>query len=107
MGCLFELFFEILVEGILELIGYCYIKLMTLIVPGKRISDGIKERIKAIVTVAAAVLGIVLIVGLLLFLQEDPDIKNIGRYMTWIPLAIMAFQIVSGIVIQMIGLFRK
>ena len=37
MGCLMELFFEIFVEGIFELAGYSYIKLMQWIVPDKTI----------------------------------------------------------------------
>ena len=51
MGCLFELFFEIVVEGIFELIVYCYIKLMTLIVPNnKMITERSKKIIKNTVT---------------------------------------------------------
>ena len=37
MSFLAELFLEIFVEGIFELVGYCYIKLMTLIVPDKKL----------------------------------------------------------------------
>lgn len=53
MGCLLELFFEIFVEGIFELIGYCYIKLMQLIVPNKKVSEKTKRTIRNIATTFA------------------------------------------------------
>ena len=100
MGCLLELFFEIFVEGIFELICHCYIKLMTLIVPNKIISPGVQKVIKGILSAIAALLGIALVIGLILRIQDDPDIRNIGKYMTNIPLTIMAVQIVLGIVVK-------
>lgn len=107
MGCLLELIFEITVEGIIELIGFCYIKLMQLIVPNKTVSEKAKRIIKIIVTTIAALVGIVLIVGLIFFVQDDPSLKNIGKYMTYTSLAIMALQIVSGIVVKVVGHFKK
>lgn len=107
MGCLLELFFEIFVEGIFELIGYCYIKLMTLIIPDKTITDRTKKRIKNVVTTVAAVLGIILVIGLVFLIQDDPFIKNIGKYMTYIPLAIIALQVVLGIIMKTISHFRR
>ncbi len=107
MGCLLELFFEITVEGLLELIGFCYIKLMQLIVPNKTVSEKAKRIIKIIVTSFAALVGVVLIVGLILFVQDDPSIKSIGKYMTYASLAIMALQMVSGIIVKVVGHFKK
>ena len=83
MGCLLELFFEIFAEGLVELIGYCYIKLMQLIVPNKAGSVKAKRIIKGMATVIAAFLIVVLPVGLVLLAQDDHLIKTIGKYMTY------------------------
>ena len=107
MGCLLELFFEIFFEGIFELIVYCYIKLMTLIVPDKRITDHAKRIIKNTVTTVAAILGIVLVIGLIFLIQDDPFIKNIGKYMTYIPLAIIALQAALGIITKAMIYFKR
>ncbi len=107
MGCLLELFLEIFVEGIFELIGYCYIKLMQLIVPDKTVSEKEKKTIKNIATTFAVLLAVVLIIGFVLLAQEDPFIENIGRYMTYVPLAIMALQVLIGIFVKIIGHFKK
>ena len=107
MGCLFELFFEITVEGILELIGHCYIKLMLLIVPNKTVSEKTKRTIMSITTSFAALLAVVLIIGFVLLIQEDPFIKNIGKYMTYIPLTIMALQVLIGILVKIISHIKK
>ena len=107
MGCLLELFFEIFVEGLFELIGHCYIKLMQLIVPDKTVSDKARRTIKNIATTFAVLLAIVLIIGVVFLIQEDPLIKNIGKYMTYIPLTIMALQVLVGILIKIIGHIKK
>lgn len=107
MGCIAELFFEIFVEGIVELIGYCYMKLMQLIVPDKTVSEKAKRIIKNTLTTISALLGVVLIIGLIFLLQADPFTKNIGRYMTYIPLAVMVVQIVLGIVVKVINASKE
>lgn len=107
MGCLIELIFDIFVEGIIELIGYCYIKLMQLIVPSKAVTDKTKRVVKIVATTVAAVLAITLIVGLFLIIQEDPLIHLIGEYLVFIPLSIMVLQISLGIVAKIISHFRK
>lgn len=107
MGCLLELFFEIFVEGIFELIGYCYIKLMQLIVPDKKVSEKTKKTIRNIATTFAVLLAVVLIIGFILLVQEDLFITNIGKYMTYIPLSIMALQILLGIIVKMVDHFKQ
>lgn len=110
MGCLLELFFlfvEIVLEGMVELIGYCYIKLMQLIVPDKMISEKTKKIIKKIVTTFAILLAVVLFLGFIFLIQEDPFIKNIGKYMTYIPLGIIALQVSIGILVKIIGRFKS
>ncbi len=107
MSFLTELFLEIFVEGIFELVGYCYIKLMTLIVPDKKISDTAKEKIKSAIKIVAGILAIVLVIGLILLVQEKPFIKTIGKYMTYIPLTIIVLQIILGITVKIIDYFKK
>ncbi len=106
MDFLFELFFEIFGEGILELIGHCYIKLMQLIVPNKTVSEKAKRVIKNTATTIAVLLGIVLIVGLIFLVQDDPSIKVIGKYMTYIPLTIIVLQMVFGIIIKIVSHYK-
>lgn len=107
MGCLLELFFEIFVEGIFELIGHFYIKLMQLIVPDKTVSEKVKKTIKNIASTFAALLAVVLIIGFILLIQEDPFINSIGKYMTYIPLTIMALQVFVGILVKIVDHFKK
>ncbi len=107
MGCLLELFFEIFGEGIFELIGYRYIKLMQLIVPNKKVSEKTKKTIRNIATTFAVLLAVVLIIGFILLVQEDLFVKNIGKYMTYIPLSIMVLQILLGIIVKIVDRFKK
>lgn len=107
MGCLLEFLFEFVLEGVIELLGYGYIKLMTLIVPDKAITEKTKKKIKTAVTAVAADLVVVLIIGLTFLIQSDPVIKIIGKYMTFIPLGIMAVQIILGIIVQIVSRLKK
>lgn len=107
MGCLLEFLFEITVEGMFELIGYIYIKLMQLIVPHKTVSDETKEYLKKVVTIIAALLAIVLIIGLIFLVQDDVLLKTIGQYMTYIPLAVIVLQVLLGIVVKVIDSGKK
>ena len=107
MECLIELFFEIFVEGIFELFGYCYIKLMQLIVPNKTISKKAKRIIKGIAATIAALLVVFLIIGLVLLVQDDLFIKTVGKYMTYISLAMIVLQIAVGIVVKIVSHFKK
>lgn len=107
MGCLLELFFEVFVEAIIELIGYTYLQLMLLIVPNKTVTDRTKKVIRNVAMTVAAVLAVTLIIGLIFMFQNDPLIQSIGRYMVNIPLMIMALQITLGLAARIIAHFRK
>lgn len=107
MGCLFELFFDIFLEGVFTLFGYCYIKLMQLIVPNKTISERTKSIIKNTVAIIAGILGIILIIGLIFMGRNNPSMNRIGKYMTYIPLALIVVQIVLGIIVRIIDHFKK
>lgn len=107
MGCLFELVFEILLEGLIGLLARCYIELFRFIVPRKVLS----ERAKKVIRVSSLVFVLFVIfafcVGLAFLIQSDPDIANIGRHIVRISLIIMAVQLVLGILAWIIRRLRK
>lgn len=107
MSFIIEFLVEVFFEAVIELVGYCYLKLMSLIVPEKAVSNRIKKKIKRIVTVISASLAIVLIIGVILFALDDPLASTIGMYMTYIPLAIIALQILLGIVMKVAGYLKR
>ncbi len=107
MGCLLEFCLELFFEVFIELIGHCYIKLMQLIVPQKVISDKTRIVIKRAVTIAAVLLAVVFILGIILFLQADPAVKTVGRYITHTSLIVVAAQIALGIAVKIIEHYRK
>ncbi len=106
MGFL-EFVVEIILEGVIKLIGLFYIKVMQLVVPNKTVSKKAKRIIKYIATTVAVLLSVALIIGLILLMQDDPFIKNIGKYMTYIPLILMVLQITVGIMLKIVEHFKK
>ena len=107
MGCLFEILFEVFLEAVFEGLMWCYIKLMQLIVPEKNISNKTKNTIKKIITATSAILFIFLIIGAILWVQNDIIIKNIGKYMTLIPLTLIVLEILLGIILKIASFLRK
>ena len=107
MGCLFELIFELVFEIIVELVLTIYMKLMSLIVPSHQFDEKLKEKIKNGVTVFAVLLFLCSFIGFFLFLQPPSITKTIGAYMLFVPLGIMGFQILLGIVCRIISTIRK
>ena len=102
MGCLVELIFEVIFQMIFD----CYIELMQLIVPDNIVSEKTKKIIKNTVTTIASLSMAVLIIGLVLILPDDPSIKIVGKYMTFIPLTIIVLQILLGIVVRIVKRFK-
>ena len=103
MGCLMEFFLEVFVEGIFELAFYCYLKLMQLIVPEKSISEKSKRVIKNTIKVIACLLFLTVLVGLVFLTETHTVLHTVGQYMTFIPLGIIALEIVLGIVFKIIS----
>ena len=102
MGCLVELIFEVIFQMIFD----CYIELMQLIVPDNIVSEKTKKIIKNTVTTIASLSMAFLIIGLVLILPDDPSIKIVGKYMTFIPLTIIVLQILLGIVVLIVKRFK-
>lgn len=107
MGCLFELVFEILLEGSIELLARCYIELLQFIIPRKMLSERVKKAIR--ITSLVFVLSVIFTfcVGLAFLIQSDPDITNIGRHIVRISLIVMAVQLVLGVLAWIIRRCRK
>ena len=107
MGCLFELVFEILLEGSIELLARCYIELLQFIIPRKMLSERAKKAIR--ITSLVFVLSVIFAfcVGLAFLIQSDPDITNIGRRIVRISLIIIAVQLVLGVLAWIIRRCRK
>lgn len=107
MEFLLELFVEIFGEGIVELIGWSYLKVMQLFVPEKTLTEKARKIIKIAAKTIAIVLFFVLVIGLTLWFQDDKAIKNIGEVLTYVSLSIMAVQIILGIGTKIIRRKRK
>ncbi len=107
MGCLFEFIFDLFFEVVLELVGKTYVCLMQLIVPEKNVSVRARKIIKKAVLVAAAILMLAVIIGFILWIQEDIWVKNVGKYMTLISIGIIVFQIILGIAVRLIGRYKN
>ena len=108
MGCLIEMLFEILIEGMLELVMYIYVKIASIFIPDKQISEKTRDRIKKGVGIFAALMALSLFIGILLFLAPEGNIEHtIGAFMTVIPLVIIGIQIILGIGLLIIKAIRK
>lgn len=79
---------------------------MQLIVPDNIVSEKTKKIIKNTVTTIASLSMAFLIIGLVLILPDDPSIKIVGKYMTFIPLTIIVLQILLGIVVLIVKRFK-
>ena len=107
MGCLFELIFELVFTVIVEVTLTIYMKLMTLIVPSHQFDKKLKKKIKNGVAIFAVLLFLCSLIGFFLFLQPPSITKTIGAYMLFVPLGIMGFQILLGIVYRIIKAIKS
>ena len=80
---------------------------MHLIVPDKVVSEKAKKIIRGIATTITVLLAVFLILGLILLVQDDPCVQAVGRYMTYITLAMMVLQIAAGIVVKIVNHAKK
>ena len=107
MGCLFEIFIEIFIEGILNLVMFIYLKLAHMLVPNKKISEKTEIQVRDIITIVSVLLVISLVIGLTFLLQDDAAVNAIGKYMTFIPLSIIGLQVVLSIVVMIAKLVKR
>ena len=107
MGCLFEIFIEIFIEGILNLVMFIYLKLAHMLVPNKKIPKKTETKVRNIITIVSVLLVISLVIGLTFLLQDDAAVNAIGKYMTFIPLSIIGLQVVLSIVVMIEKLVKR
>lgn len=103
MGCLIEFIVEIVFGSMIE--GYFY--LMTLIAPERSPNQKTRNAIMVFATAIAGILFVVLFIGIFISLSDDAYTKMIGRYMVFIPLAIILIQILLGIILRLIVKRKK
>lgn len=102
MGCLFEFFFEVFIEGILNVVMHIYLKLSYIFIPQKEISKKTKNKIRDIITTISVFLFLSLFIGVIFLLSPDAIINIIGKYLTFIPLSIIGMQIILGIIVTVV-----
>ena len=107
MGCLFELFMEIFIEGILNLVMFVYLKAAHILVPNKVISPKVENKIRNIITTVSVLLVLSLFIGLIFLLLDGAAFNAIGKYMTFIPLSIIGLQIVLSIIVMIVKLLKR
>ena len=107
MGCLFEIFIEIFIEGILNLVMFIYLKLAHMLVPNKKIPKKTETKVQNIITIVSVLLVLSLFIGLIFLLTDDTAFNAIGKYMTFIPLSIIGLQVVLSIVVMIAKLVTR
>lgn len=94
MGCLFELFGDLIVDG--------YVWLMCLILPKEKVGKKTRFVLELLVQIMSILLLICIVFGIIQCFEEDPFERQMGRYMVWVPVGIIVFQIGLGIVVRKI-----
>ena len=107
MGCIFEMFVEMLIEGILNLVMFVYLKLAHVLVPTKKITKKTESKIKNVITTISALWVLTLFYGVMFLLSDDATFNAIGKYMTFIPLSIIGLQILLSILVMIIKLIKR
>ena len=107
MGCLFEIFFEILIEGILSLVMSVYLKAACILVPNKEVTEKEKNRIENVIKTVSAILVLILFIGAVLLLPGDESFNTAGKYMTFIPLSIIGLQILLSVSVLIVRAIKR
>lgn len=107
MGCLLEFLFELVFEILLEGVFAIYVKLMSFLVPEHKFSEKLRGRIKKGVTAFAALLLLCAIFGFFMFLEPPSVTKTVGAYLLFVPLGIMGAQVIAGIIYRIVKAIRR
>lgn len=97
-----EFFIEFFFEGLIELIGYSYVKVVSWILPKHKFSEKLHKRFKTGILILFVISILTLIFGIGLLTDGDPYEAKIGSYMTFIPLAVIGLQLLLGILAKII-----
>lgn len=95
MGCLFELFGELVVDG--------YVELMSLVLPRKKLGRKARSVLELVVEIFSILLLVCILFGAIQCFETDPWERMVGKYMVWIPVGIIVSQIALGIVVRVIA----
>ena len=96
MGCLVEFF----VEAVFELLGEAYFYIMRQVVPKHTFRPKTEKRLKTFATLFSVVLLLSVLAGLIMISTEEGEIVNIGKYVTFISLGLIAIQIILAIAVR-------
>ena len=107
MGCLFEVFFEIFIECIMELVLYVYLKIATVVVPNKEITEKTKKRVENNVKTVSLILVLILFIGALFLLADEEPFYTVGKYMTLVPLCVLGIQAALGISVLTVRIIKR
>ena len=102
MGCLFfplELFGDAIIEG--------WFFLMEWIIPERYLSRTFRTILRILVWVFSALLLFIMLLGVFALISDDIYVRQIGRYMLFIPLGISAAQISLGIIVRIVSKRKK
>lgn len=97
MGCLFEFFFQLFIEGTVGLLMSVYLKLSSSLIPATAQSEKVKTKIKNTITTISVFEILFLFLGIIFLLPDDPTFNIIGKFMTFVPLSIIVLQLIIGI----------
>ena len=102
MDCLFFPL-ELLVDAIIE--GWFF--LMEWIIPEQYLSRTFRTVLRILVWVFSALLLFIMLLGVFALISDDIYVRQIGKYMLFIPLGISTVQIVFGIIVRIVSKRKK
>ena len=111
MDWLFEIFGGIFLYGNSHLLTLLYSKILCLFTPHKRLSKQTEARIKTVATVISVLLLFSLMVGITLFAvcsaEKNPTFHAVGKYMTFISLSVILFQMLLSLVVWLFKVLKE
>ena len=109
MGCLIEFFVELFFEVAGEAVLQFWLWLMSLIIPKRKLSEKVYNRIKIGVTTYSFILLVALMVGLFIWLPSElgPMCNKIGKIIFLVSTILMVAQIILGIISKIIAKRNK
>lgn len=93
-------------EWIFDLIFDCWFSVMQWIVPKRTYGRTARILLKTLVVVFSCALLFLMLIGIFALISasasRDPFVRQIGRYLVFVPLAISGVQILLGIIVRRI-----
>ncbi len=99
MGCLIELFCEV----VIEIIGEAYFYLMTMVIPKNKLPQVKEKKLHNYIRIYSVVLVLMLMAGLFMSLPDNEILSLVGNCFMYISAGLIALQIVAGVVVKMLN----